>query len=72
MSGDASSTVRRRFAEELRFLADLRSLAVVEAFATVPRERFVGPGPWRVRNSVDRAEYWTTEEPTRVTSTVMC
>jgi protein-L-isoaspartate(D-aspartate) O-methyltransferase len=31
----------------------------------VPRERFVGPGPWRVRNYVDRAEYWTTEDADR-------
>jgi protein-L-isoaspartate(D-aspartate) O-methyltransferase len=43
-------------------VADLRSLAVVEAFAAVPRERFVGSGPWRVRSSVDRADYWTTKD----------
>jgi protein-L-isoaspartate(D-aspartate) O-methyltransferase len=52
-------TARRRFAEELRVAANVRSLAVVEAFATVPRERFVGPGPWRIRSPTDRA-YWTT------------
>jgi protein-L-isoaspartate(D-aspartate) O-methyltransferase len=60
MSGDAIPTVRRWFAEELRCVTNLRSRAVVEAFAAVPRERFVGPGPWRVRSSVDRGEYWTT------------
>lgn len=53
---------RLAFAEELRFTADLRSPAVVRAFATVPRERFVGPGPWRIRSSLDRAEYWTTDD----------
>jgi protein-L-isoaspartate(D-aspartate) O-methyltransferase len=53
---------RVAFAEELRFTAHLRSPAVVRAFATVPRERFVGPGPWRVRSSLDRAEYWTTDD----------
>jgi len=51
---------RLAFAEELRFTANLRSPAVVRAFAIVPRERFVGPGPWRIRSFLDRAEYWTT------------
>jgi protein-L-isoaspartate(D-aspartate) O-methyltransferase len=39
---------RRWFAEELRHTAHVRSSAVVEAFAAVPREHFAGPGPWRV------------------------
>jgi protein-L-isoaspartate(D-aspartate) O-methyltransferase len=30
----------------------------VDAFATVPRERFVGPGPWRILQPDDG--YWTT------------
>ena len=59
---DPVAAARRSYAEELRFVAHLRSPAVVEAFATVPRERFVGPGPWRVRSPMDRAEYWTTED----------
>jgi protein-L-isoaspartate(D-aspartate) O-methyltransferase len=36
------------FAESLRRLGSLRSAALVRAFATVPRERFIGPGPWKV------------------------
>jgi len=36
---------RQGYAEELRFPAPIRSAAVVKAFATVPRERFLGPGP---------------------------
>jgi protein-L-isoaspartate(D-aspartate) O-methyltransferase len=40
---------RRFFAEELRAAAPVRrNDSVVEAFATVPRERFLGPGPWRI------------------------
>ena len=43
---DAELALARRFyAEELRFTANLTP-ALVEAFATVPRERFLGPGPW--------------------------
>ncbi|MSP74756.1 MAG: protein-L-isoaspartate(D-aspartate) O-methyltransferase [Rhodospirillaceae bacterium] len=51
---------RRWFAEELRAVAHLGNERVVEAFATVPRERFVGPGPWRVLHLADG--YWTTPD----------
>jgi protein-L-isoaspartate(D-aspartate) O-methyltransferase len=44
---------RQFYAEELQYLAHLKSGAVFNAFATVPRERFVGPGPWRVLGSGD-------------------
>ncbi len=48
---------RRYYAEELRFTTHMSSPALLAAFATVPRERFVGPGPWRF---LDQGEYWTT------------
>jgi len=38
----------------------LRNERVVAAFAAVPRERFVGPGPWRILHLVDG--YWTTPD----------
>lgn len=44
----ALDTYRRAFAEELRESASLRSDRLVDAFATVPREHFLGPGPWKV------------------------
>jgi protein-L-isoaspartate(D-aspartate) O-methyltransferase len=59
---DQLETARRSYAEELRFTAHLRSPAVVAAFATVPRERFLGAGPWRVRSPMDAGGYWTTED----------
>ena len=39
---------RRFFAEELEAVVKLRSAALVDAFAAVPRERFLRPGPWTV------------------------
>lgn len=39
---------RRFFAEELEAVCKLRSPHLVDAFATVPREQFLGPGPWKV------------------------
>jgi len=53
---------RQRFAEELRYTAHVRSSRVVAAFATVPREHFVGPGPWRILSPMSLAEYWTTDD----------
>jgi protein-L-isoaspartate(D-aspartate) O-methyltransferase len=41
--------IRRCFAEEIRVACNIRSDALVEAFASVPRERFLGPGPWMIR-----------------------
>jgi protein-L-isoaspartate(D-aspartate) O-methyltransferase len=39
---------RRFFAEELEAVVKLRSAALVDAFAAVPREQFLRPGPWTV------------------------
>lgn len=42
-------TLRRCYAEELRCTAPiLRNDAVVQAFAAVPREKFLPSGPWRI------------------------
>jgi protein-L-isoaspartate(D-aspartate) O-methyltransferase len=54
------SQIRRWFAEDLRTTCHLSNSRVVEVFATVPREAFVGPGPWRIRHPVDG--YWTTPD----------
>ncbi len=43
---DALDLARRRYADELATTAPIRDPAVRQAFATVPRERFLGPGPW--------------------------
>jgi protein-L-isoaspartate(D-aspartate) O-methyltransferase len=53
---------RRWYADELRFTARVASSAVVAAFATVPREQFVGAGPWRIKSPMNMAEYWTTPD----------
>jgi protein-L-isoaspartate(D-aspartate) O-methyltransferase len=53
-------TARRLYAEELRFTAHITSQAVFDAFAAVPRECFVGPGPWRIKSPMRMGDYWTT------------
>jgi protein-L-isoaspartate(D-aspartate) O-methyltransferase len=42
---------RRFFSEEVCLAANIRSAALVDAFARVPRERFLGSGPWRIATS---------------------
>lgn len=56
--------MRRAYAEELRAVSDLRSDALVNAFATVSREHFLGPGPWQIVAPVQpgRSTYRTTED----------
>ena len=53
---------RLHYAEELKFITRMRSPRLEAAFATVPRERFVGPGPWRIKSTWHMAEYWTSDD----------
>jgi len=44
---------RRCYAEEIEAVANLTTPALIEALASVPRERFLPPGPWTVRSEAD-------------------
>jgi protein-L-isoaspartate(D-aspartate) O-methyltransferase len=39
---------RARFAQEIQQQSGIRSAGLIEGLATVPRERFMGPGPWKI------------------------
>jgi protein-L-isoaspartate(D-aspartate) O-methyltransferase len=54
---ESIETVRRFYAEELCRLNHISNPAILAAFATVPRERFVGPGPWIIQRL---GESWKT------------
>ncbi len=41
-------SVRRGYAEAVRDKANVRSTRLFDAFSRVARERFLGPGPWRL------------------------
>ena len=53
------SAARRSYAEELKYVAHIKSDALVRAFAKVQREKFLGPGQWRISWG---QEDWTTED----------
>lgn len=64
--------VRQRFAEEIKYRAQVFSWLhdnpsrrrqterLLQAFASVPRERFLGEGPWRIRSEIV-LDYESTE-----------
>lgn len=56
--------VRQFYAEEVELAAPLRSKAVVEAFRRVPREEFLGTGPWQIAipDSAMGSSYRLTED----------
>jgi len=57
-----TESARAWFAEDIRVTANIRSPRVVEALATVPRERFLGPGPWQFRGELDMTGPRTTDD----------
>jgi len=59
---------RRFYAEELEAVVKLRSPHLVDAFATVPRERFLPDGPWTVVADSDMA-YTMMSGPQRYRTT---
>jgi protein-L-isoaspartate(D-aspartate) O-methyltransferase len=60
---DDIARIRRWYAEGLGLRAPVRrNLGIVDAFAAVPRERFLGPGPWRIRPDARPEDPFTTPD----------
>ena len=57
-TSDKLSGVRIRYARKIRRKAHLRSKFLVRAFAEVPRQHYLGPGPWKVLTSRKRGLRW--------------
>ncbi len=58
-------SARRFYAEEICRRNGVSSPAILAAFATVPRERFVGPGPWIIQGE-GKSHVTPDTEPVRV------
>ena len=43
--------VRQFYAEEICAVSNIQSKRLVAALAKVPRELFLGPGPWQIVNA---------------------
>jgi protein-L-isoaspartate(D-aspartate) O-methyltransferase len=59
---DQSGKLRAHYARYISRLAGVKNPAVERAFATVPREAFVGPAPWHVFVTTDRAYLATPDD----------
>ncbi|HYY72790.1 MAG TPA: methyltransferase domain-containing protein [Candidatus Bathyarchaeia archaeon] len=46
---------REFYAQEVKFAASLTTPGLVKAFAKVPREKFLGPGPWQIGSAEARS-----------------
>lgn len=58
----ATAAARASLAERLRTNRGLQSEALVRAVAAVPRERFLGAGPWFIRDASSPAGRWTPSD----------
>jgi protein-L-isoaspartate(D-aspartate) O-methyltransferase len=66
-SDERLERARREFAEKIRAIVGLRTERLAEALATVRREDFLGPGPWRVMRleAAGRGYVWTPDDDPR-------
>ncbi len=53
---DDLQQVRLSFAKEIQRQGNIKSIGLIDALATVPREAFVGPGPWKTMRAAEIAQ----------------
>jgi protein-L-isoaspartate(D-aspartate) O-methyltransferase len=64
MASSRLAGARAAYAEQIRALAGLRSPALFRALGRIPREEFVGPGPWKILLAFEIARgYRDTSDP---------
>ena len=61
MSTDRIESLRRWYADEIAWTSGVSDASIIEAFASVPRENFLPPGPWLFSTAM-------MPEPMRLTS----
>jgi protein-L-isoaspartate(D-aspartate) O-methyltransferase len=67
----ALAQVRRRYGDEIASLAQVTYPPIAEAFAAVPRELFLGPGPWTLIGAGLKAAQTPDADPARVYANVL-
>jgi len=66
VADDQLATIRRRFAEEIAKQRKVTDQRLIDAFGTVPRERFLGPGPWHILNNTPNYVVTASDDPALV------
>src|SRR5580700_2776853 len=59
---DDIGTARRRYAELIGKTAQIRSERMVRALSEVPREDYLGPGPWKIMRHIFPLKYEDTPD----------
>ena len=62
---------RERYAQQIRERRGLTNERLVRAFATVPREHYLGPGPWRVLKALQKYETTPDADPVHLYANVL-
>jgi protein-L-isoaspartate(D-aspartate) O-methyltransferase len=65
------AAIRRDYAKAIQSRARISSPRIVRAFAAVPRERFLGEGPWRIRGISRRYSSTIDADPIRLYQDVL-
>jgi len=60
---DELATVRRAYAKQVAFAAGVADQRIEEALATIPREAFLGPGPWEIMRGPEGYRTTPTADP---------
>lgn len=66
-----AATVRRAYARQLMLAARIEDQRLEQAFAKVPREAFLGPGPWAIIRPPDGYETTPDADPVRLYQDVL-
>jgi protein-L-isoaspartate(D-aspartate) O-methyltransferase len=56
MTAEDLQQTRMRFAKDIQQQGRIKSTGLIEGLATVPRENFVGPGPWKTMRPTEMAK----------------
>jgi protein-L-isoaspartate(D-aspartate) O-methyltransferase len=56
MTAEDLQQARARFAKEIQQQGQIKSTGLIEGLATVPREHFMGPGPWKIVRAAEMAQ----------------
>jgi protein-L-isoaspartate(D-aspartate) O-methyltransferase len=63
---ESLAEIRRRFAEKIAKRQNVSDPRLIEAFASVPREHFLGPGPWHVLDNTPGYVVTESDDPALV------
>lgn len=62
MDSFSRETLRRWYADEVRWASGVSDARIISAFATIPRESFLPPGPWKISSPMMAESYQSTPD----------